>query len=785
MATLSSSSWTELNSYTVNDPNFQGRFILYAIISETDIPGNRTKVTYHWDFNLTYGWQTSYYAQDYVSGAGWNKETYRSYSSSGTLRSGSEWINHADDGRGSGTCYGRTRMGGMGFDTDWVTGTFDLPTIARASKPTINTEKTSDNTFTLGDTITVYTNRKFSDAKHTIKFVYPTLVNGATVQKEVLLGTEKGVETSITYNTLQVSQQMMSSYPNLATIQGTVQCMTYNGSGTQIGSTETISWSASIPDDIKPTITLPSDVIAEETAANGGLKGKSVADKTVVRYISKKKVKATVTGMYGATISRVYVTDGVGVWNMTLSSGSYTATFNNIQSKTLTIVAIDSRGKESRTDISGLTYIPYEKPTLRQAAFIRSNASTGEHSLLLAAGTLYRDKVIGNVNPNTITVKYVKGSASQQTVPTSGIEYSGSSWSTNDSVDIGTLNPREQYTGSVTITDSFGQTVSFDIILSSVQNSLWVGKNTVRVHDYLIADGDIAIQGLDSAIGMESIFDILAKGDGGKNLLPSFIRGAVGKNFSQDGITFYRNYDGSISYTGTPTKETSVYTQWFMWDKEDTCAIFSCDTRLDSDGSQIASDGHTWSMIVLQGDAGSTSDSAVNPTNAKRWDGTTDMSWIHGGTDEEQVLLRKNKVYQVQIIFEITGSTSQSTSLYPMIRDAHICSSKYQQNVPHIKTLVYSPGGSIYCFGIQIGRLAIVVGKCTGGSSVPYGITFDDIPYVVAGPATYSNADFKPDVRLGPTRKDTFWLDTNYGSNTKYWCSWIAVGPYSGNDFRR
>lgn len=490
MTTLST-SWTKLNSYTVNDANFKGEFSLWAKISETDITGNRTKVAYDWDFTLTYGWQSSYDSQDYVSGAGWNEATLRSYSSSGTLRSGSEWITHANDGRGSGTCYGRTRMGGMGFDTDWVSGSFDLPTIARASKPTINSETTSDNTFVLGDTITVYTNRKFSAAKHTVKFVYPTLVNGATVQNEVLLGTEKGVDTYITYDTSQVSQQMMSSYPNLATIQGTIQCMTYNGSGSQIGSTETISWSASIPDDIKPTITLPSDVIAEETAANGGLKGKNVADKTVVRYISKKKVKATITGMYGATISRAYVTDGTSSWNMTLSSGSYTVTFDNIQSGTLTVVAVDSRGKETRAAITGLTYIPYEKPTLRQAAFVRSNASTGENSKLLAAGTVYRAQVIGNVNPNVITVKYVKGSDAQQTVATSGITYSSSSWSTNDNANIGILNPREQYTGTVTVTDSFNQTVSFDIILSSVQNSLWVGKKTVRVHDYLIADQDV------------------------------------------------------------------------------------------------------------------------------------------------------------------------------------------------------------------------------------------------------------------------------------------------------
>ena len=92
-----STSWQELNSYTVDDPNFKGKFILYARIIDTDITNNKTKVEYHWDFNLTYGWQTSYDAQDYVTGAGWNEAAFRSYSSSGTLRSGSEWIDHSDD----------------------------------------------------------------------------------------------------------------------------------------------------------------------------------------------------------------------------------------------------------------------------------------------------------------------------------------------------------------------------------------------------------------------------------------------------------------------------------------------------------------------------------------------------------------------------------------------------------------------------------------------------------------------------------------------------------------
>ncbi len=84
-----STSWTKLNTYTVDTYGFKGEFALWAKISETDIAGNRTKVSYDWDFTLTYGWQTSYDAKDYVTGAGWNAATYREYSSSGTLRSGS------------------------------------------------------------------------------------------------------------------------------------------------------------------------------------------------------------------------------------------------------------------------------------------------------------------------------------------------------------------------------------------------------------------------------------------------------------------------------------------------------------------------------------------------------------------------------------------------------------------------------------------------------------------------------------------------------------------------
>ena len=401
-------------------------------------------------------------------------------------------ITHNNDGSKSVECYAKIEEGsdpyGGGFVWDTTTGSkksLTLTTIARASIPSINSYPVSDNTFELGKEITVHMNSKSSSFRHEVTFYYGKNASGWNARA---LTTITGVENNTKINTANIATQFLADSTTDSTLKGKIKVVTKNGS-TTVGTKE-ITYTATIPNTYAPTLSNP-DIHETELQTYG------IADSVIVRYLSKKTVSVQATPQSNATISNVIARSGTQSVPLILSNNTWTGNISNISTDSLELVATDSRGKTASYSFDNLTFVPYSYPTIINTSSLeRTNASTGE-SEIHVDGT-YWQGVAGNVT-NKVRVKYKINTWNAYRIldfNDQAIVYSGTSYQSEETVTDpnGTqynLDPLLAFSVDISVEDKFGQTVSLTLQIPSAHNALWVGKHTVRAHEYLIADTDV------------------------------------------------------------------------------------------------------------------------------------------------------------------------------------------------------------------------------------------------------------------------------------------------------
>lgn len=168
-----------------------------------------------------------------------------------TLASGSSTITH-DDSTGAGSfsvlvdiknsaADTGLNSGGYGPGNVYLSTTVSLPTIYRASVPTVcgvNGGLLGD--ITMGDTVYINTNRKSSSFTHTIKYTF-NFVEGATIKT--------GVGASYAWKVPDLAQYCVNTLSGKCTIT----CITYNGS-TKVGE-ETCEVTLNVPGATTPVFT--------------------------------------------------------------------------------------------------------------------------------------------------------------------------------------------------------------------------------------------------------------------------------------------------------------------------------------------------------------------------------------------------------------------------------------------------------------------------------------------------------------------------------------------------
>ena len=273
----------------------------------------------------------------------------------------------AHDSNGEKTVYASFSFQ-TGISAGTITGSTSkkLTTIPRTSEVSL-----SKKNFNIGETITIYTNRKSASFTHTavIKF------NGQTVR------TQTGIDASYSWNT----NELFAKIPNQNQANGTVELTTYSG-GTKIGTSTVVDFTGHVVDS-DPVF---NNFDCEDTnpitkTLTGSLPG---SNQKYIRKYSNLKVTITsankMTTKNSATPKYYNIVVGNKIEKLDYSTSEISKTINNMDDNTVTVFAVDSRGNQ-KDKTKSLDIVEYSE-TVLQSVKIERKEGVGETVLISLSG---------------------------------------------------------------------------------------------------------------------------------------------------------------------------------------------------------------------------------------------------------------------------------------------------------------------------------------------------------------------------------------------------------------
>ena len=250
-----------------------------------------------------------------------------------------------------------------GISAGTITGSTSkkLTTIPRTSEVSLNKKN-----FNIGETITIYTNRKSASFTHTavIKF------NGQTVR------TQTGIDASYSWNT----NELFAKIPNQNQANGTVELTTYSG-GTRIG-TSAVNFTGYVVNS-DPVF---NNFDCEDT--NTVTKTLTGNNQKYIRKYSNLKVTITsankMTTQNSATPKYYNIVLGNKIEKLDYSTSEISKTINNMDDNTVTVFAVDSRGNQ-KDKTKSLDIVEYSA-TVLQSVKIERKEGVGETVLISLSG---------------------------------------------------------------------------------------------------------------------------------------------------------------------------------------------------------------------------------------------------------------------------------------------------------------------------------------------------------------------------------------------------------------
>ena len=266
--------------------------------------------------------------------------SYPTWETSGeeyTLASGSSTINHNADGTKTLpiSCTFNPNNGLHGTIT--VSASLSLTTIPRSSSVSVSAG-------VIGSSVTINISRQSSSFKHTVRYSW--------AGKSGTIASNVDVSTSWT-----IPLDFANDIPNSASGTGTVYVDTYSGS-TKTG-TQSTTFTASVPANVKPTFTGVS-----LSDLNGAAQNLIPKSDTFIQVISNIKVGFNgAVGSYGSSITGYYA-EIVGKNQSTSSNGGSLGIMNYHGTIKIRASVSDSRGRWSDTREVSVTVLEYFAPAL-------------------------------------------------------------------------------------------------------------------------------------------------------------------------------------------------------------------------------------------------------------------------------------------------------------------------------------------------------------------------------------------------------------------------------------
>ena len=248
-------------------------------------------------------------------------------------------IRHDNDGKKS---FGLSAAfsGGGGWSPGTLTiggNSFTLSTIPRSSSVSVGAG-------TIGSVITININRQNTSFKHTVRYSWGS--KSGTIASNV--------DTSITWS---IPIDFANDIPDSASGTGTIYVDTYSGN-TKTG-TQSTTFTASVPANVKPTFTGIS-----LSDLNGAAQNLIPNSNTFIQIISNIKVAFNgAVGSYGSSITG-YRAEIVGKNQATSSDGGSLGIMNYHGPITIRASVSDSRGRWSDTKEVSVIVLEYFAPAL-------------------------------------------------------------------------------------------------------------------------------------------------------------------------------------------------------------------------------------------------------------------------------------------------------------------------------------------------------------------------------------------------------------------------------------
>lgn len=317
-----------------------------------------------------------------------------------------------------------------------VSGNVTLTTIPRATTP-----ETPINV-TMGSNATITLPRASSSFTHNLTYTFGN--SSGTVAT--------GAGASATWS---VPLSLANQVPSGTSGTGTITCKTYSGS-TLVG-TKSVSFKASVPSSVVPTISNISLSEANTTVANNF--------SVYVQTKSKLKVEFSCAGAYSSKVASYSVKIGSLSYSGNIGSTSATKSITSdflpkSGSITVTIKITDTRGRTA-TETRSITVVSYSPPTAtlsgRRATSSGTSSRTGTY---LQYDYSYTISSVSSQNSKSFSIQYKRVSDSSWTTLTSG----SSSYSanvTNALSSSGILDVDYSYDFRIRVTDKFS-TVTID-----------------------------------------------------------------------------------------------------------------------------------------------------------------------------------------------------------------------------------------------------------------------------------------------------------------------------------
>lgn len=381
-------------------------------------------------------------------------------------------IRHENDGKKSFSL-SATFSGGGGWSPGTLTissNTFTLSTIPRSSSVSVGAG-------VIGSSVTININRQNPSFKHTVRYKWAG--KSGTIASNV--------DTSSSWT---IPLDFANDIPNSASGQGTIFVDTYSGS-TKTG-TQSTTFTASVPANVKPTFTGVS-----LSDLNGAAQNLIPSGNTFIQVISNIKVSFNgAKGVYGSSITGYYA-EIVGKNQSTSSNGGSLGIMNYNGTIKIRASVSDSRGRWSDTREVSVTVLEYFAPAL---SFSIARTGSASSTLTVTRNAKVAPLTVSGSQKNTMVLTFKVARLGTNTFTVDNGQATGT-WSSISSLVNSQANLAGNYLANQSwvvigvLEDRFTRTefmvnVATESVVFSYDRS-GVGVNKIRERGALDVKGDI------------------------------------------------------------------------------------------------------------------------------------------------------------------------------------------------------------------------------------------------------------------------------------------------------